>query len=96
MWIMFKHIIPNCTGPISVQASLQFGRTILASAALSFLGLGAQPPLADWGLMVAEGRHFLPTYWWLVTFPGISIFLLVAGFLLIGDGVRDIFEREIA
>ena len=92
--IMFLHIIPNCMGPILVQASLQFGLTILASAALSFLGLGVQPPLPDWGLMVAEGRTYLPARWWLVTFPGLAIFLLVTGFLLAGDGIRDLVERE--
>ncbi len=92
--IMFLHIIPNCMGPILVQASLQFGLTILASAGLSFLGLGVQPPLPDWGLMVAEGRTYLPARWWLVTFPGLAIFLLVTGFLLAGDGIRDLVERE--
>ncbi|MFC2108053.1 ABC transporter permease [Candidatus Bipolaricaulota bacterium] len=91
-----KHIIPNCSGPILVQASLQFGLSILTSAGLSFLGVGVQPPLPDWGLMVAEGRQFLPGYWWLVTFPGLAIFLLVAGFLLMGDGLRDVIEREVS
>lgn len=92
---LIRHIIPNCTGPILIQASLQLGLAILTSAGLSFLGFGVQPPTADWGLMIAEGRAFLPRYWWLVTFPGIAIFLLVAGFLLIGDGLRDLLEREI-
>lgn len=96
MRMMFLHIIPNCMGPILVQASLQFGLTILASAGLSFLGLGVQPPLPDWGLMVAEGRTYLPGRWWLVTFPGVAIFLLVTGFLLAGDGIRDLVEREVS
>lgn len=96
MRIIAKHVIPNCVGPIFVQASLQFGLTILTSAGLSFLGVGVQPPLPDWGLMVADGRQYLPVYWWLVTFPGIGIFFLVTGFLLLGDGLRDVIEREIS
>ena len=96
MRMIFLHIIPNCMGPILVQASLQLGLTILASAGLSFLGLGVQPPLPDWGLMVAEGRTYLPGRWWLVTFPGLAIFLLVTGFLLAGDGIRDLVEREVS
>ena len=94
--IIARHVIPNCTGPIFVQASLQFGLSILTSAGLSFLGVGVQPPLPDWGLMVAEGRDFLPAYWWLVTFPGLAVFLLVTGFLLVGDGLRDVIEREVS
>lgn len=96
MRIILRHIIPNCMGPILVQASLQSGLAILTSAGLSFLGLGVQPPYPEWGLMVAEGRTYLPTAWWLVTFPGFVIFLLVAGFLLVGDGLRDVMEREIS
>lgn len=94
--IIAKHVIPNCTGPIFVQGSLQFGLSILTSAGLSFLGVGVQPPLPDWGLMVAQGRDFLPAYWWLVTFPGLAIFLLVTGFLLVGDALRDVIEREVS
>jgi len=94
--MIFLHIIPNCMGPILVQASLQCGLTLLSSAGLSFLGLGVQPPLPDWGLMVAEGRTYLPARWWLVTFPGIAIFTMVTGFLLTGDGIRDIIEREVS
>lgn len=94
--MIFRHIIPNCMGPILIQASLQCGLTLLSSAALSFLGLGVQPPLPDWGVMVAEGRGYLPARWWLVTFPGIAIFLMVTGFLLTGDGIRDVMEREVS
>ncbi len=94
--MIFHHIIPNCMGPILVQASLQCGLVLLSSAGLSFLGLGVQPPLPDWGLMVADGRTYLPSWWWLVTFPGIAIFLMVTGFLLTGDGIRDVMEREVS
>jgi peptide/nickel transport system permease protein len=94
--MLFRHIIPNCMGPILIQASLQCGLTLLSSAGLSFLGLGVQPPLPDWGLMVADGRTYLPERWWLVTVPGIAIILLVTGFLLTGDGIRDVMEREVS
>lgn len=94
--ILFRHIIPNCMGPIVVQSSLQAGLAILTSAGLSFLGLGAQAPLPEWGLMVAAGRAHVPARWWFVTFPGLAILLLVAGFILLGDGIRDVFEREVS
>lgn len=94
--IIFHHLIPNCMGPIIVQTSLQLGYAILTSAGLSFLGLGAQPPASSWGLMVSTGRQYLPDYWWMATFPGIAIFLLVMGFILLGDTVRDVLEREVA
>ncbi len=93
--IVFYHLIPNCAGPIIVQSSLQLGYAILVSAGLSFLGLGAQPPAPSWGLMVSAGRRYLPDYWWMSTFPGMAIFLLVMGFLLLGDTLRDVLEREI-
>lgn len=94
--IIFHHLIPNCVGPIIVQTTLQLGFAILTSAGLSFLGLGAQPPAPSWGLMVSDGRQYLPDYWWMATFPGTAIFLLVMGFLLLGDTIRDVLEREVA
>jgi len=93
--IIFHHLIPNCAGPIIVQTTLQLGFAILTSAGLSFLGLGAQPPAPSWGLMVSDGRQYLPGYWWMATFPGTAIFLLVMGFLLLGDTIRDVLEREV-
>jgi len=93
--IIFHHLIPNCVGPIIVQTTLQLGFAILTSAGLSFLGLGAQPPAPSWGLMVSDGRQYLPGYWWMATFPGTAIFLLVMGFLLLGDTIRDVLEREV-
>jgi len=93
--IILHHLIPNCMGPIIVQTTLQLGFAILTSAGLSFLGLGAQPPAPSWGLMVSDGRQYLPGYWWMATFPGTAIFLLVMGFLLLGDTIRDVLEREV-
>jgi len=93
--IILRHLLPNCMGIILVQTSLQMGYAVLTSAGLSFLGLGAQEPTASWGLMISTGREYLPEAWWITTFPGIAIFLLVTGFLLLGDGLRDIMAREV-
>jgi peptide/nickel transport system permease protein len=92
--IVFRHLIPNCVGPIAVQTSLQLGYAVLTSAGLSFLGLGAQPPTPSWGLMISTGRQYL-AQWWMTTFPGIMIFLLVMGFILLGDTMRDVFSRDL-
>jgi binding-protein-dependent transport system inner membrane component len=83
---MVRHVAPNVVAPIIVLTSLAIGTTILVSAALSFLGLGAQPPLPDWGGMINQGRAFLRTAWWVGMFPGLAIMLTVLGFNLIGDG----------
>ena len=93
--ILFKHLLPNCIGPIAVQTTLQLGLAVLTSSGLSFLGLGAQPPTPAWGLMVSIGRQYLPSDWWMITFPGLMIFLLVAGFILLGDTIRDVVSRDI-
>jgi peptide/nickel transport system permease protein len=87
--LLTRHVLPNATTPVLVQASLDFGGVILTAAALSFLGLGAQDPTPDWGLMVNEGRSFFQTYWWAVTFPGAAILFSAAAFNLLGDGLRD-------
>jgi len=92
--MMFRHILPNCVGPIIVQASLQMGYAVIAMASLSFLGIGAPEPIPEWGLMVAAGRGLLPDWWWISTFPGFAIFLLVLGFCLLGDALTDIYERH--
>ncbi|GAB6154698.1 D,D-dipeptide ABC transporter permease [Desulfosporosinus burensis] len=91
-WIISRHIIPNCLAPVVVQASLGIGEAILIAAALSFIGLGAQPPEAEWGAMVSMGRTFLLDQWWYATCPGIAIFVTVIGFNLLGDGVRDMLD----
>lgn len=92
--IVFKHVLPNCLTPIIVQSSMDFGSIILTSAALSFLGLGAQPPTPEWGLMVSTGRTFFLTNWWIVTFPGLAIFVAVLSFNLVGDGLREILDPK--
>jgi len=92
--IVFRHVLPNCMTPIIIQASMDFGSIILTSAALSFLGLGAQPPTPEWGLMVSTGRTFFLTHWWIVTFPGLAIFMTVLSFNLVGDGLREILDPK--
>ena len=90
--LMFKSILPNSIAPIFVQATLGVGDAILSSAALSFLGLGAQPPTSEWGLMIASSREFVTSAWWIVTFPGVAILLTVLGFNLLADGLRDVLD----
>ncbi len=90
--IIFQYILPNCLSPIIVKASLDMGFAILTTAGLGFIGVGAQPPIPDWGVMVSKGRSYLPTWWWYSTFPGLAIFIVVLGFNLLGDGLRDIFD----
>lgn len=93
--IIFNAIFPNCLAPIIVQASLGFGTAILDAAGLSFLGLGAQPPIPEWGAMIAMGRGLILRAWWVMTFPGIAIFLGVLGFNLLGDGLRDALDPRL-
>lgn len=92
--ILFREILPNCIGPIAVKTSLDAGFVILVGAALSFLGLGIQPPTPDLGTMVASGAGFLPNYWWESVMPGCVILVLALGFNLLGDGLRDLFDVE--
>ncbi|HEX2980757.1 MAG TPA: nickel transporter permease [Anaerolineaceae bacterium] len=87
--IIFRHILPNVLGPVIVQATLDVGNTILLTASLSFIGLGAQPPTPEWGAMVSIGRLYMLSYWWVPTIPGFAILLSVIGFNLLGDAVRD-------
>lgn len=94
-YIIAKHIMPNCIAPIIVNASMDIGYAILTAASLGFLGLGAQPPIPEWGLMISAGRKYMPTYWWYATFPGLMIFQSVLGFNLLGDGLRDILDPRI-
>lgn len=93
--IAFREILPNAWSPILVKMTLDMGFVILTATGLSFLGLGAQPPTPEWGTMIAEGRGYLPGYWWASTFPGLAIFLAVMGFNLLGDGLRDVFDVQI-
>ncbi len=93
--LMLRTILPNCIAPIFVQATLGIGDAILSSAALSFLGLGAQPPTPEWGLMVATAKEFVTSAWWVVTFPGIAILLTVLGFNLMSDSLRDVLDPRL-
>ena len=90
--IILRHILPNTLSPILVQATVDMGTVILAMGGLAFLGLGTQPPNPDWGLMVSEGRSFILEQWWIATFPGMAIFVVVLAFNLLGDTLRDIFD----
>ena len=90
--LMFTAILPNCVAPIIVQSTLAYAGAILSAAALSYLGLGAQPPTPEWGFMVSTGREYIQTAWWVITFPGIAILLAVLGFNLMGDGLRDVLD----
>jgi peptide/nickel transport system permease protein len=87
--IIVNHILLNAWGPIIVQATLDIGNTILLTASLSFIGLGAQPPTPEWGAMVSIGRLYMLSYWWVPTMPGFAILISVLGFNLLGDAVRD-------
>lgn len=93
--IILKHILPNIAAPMIVQISLALGSAILAGAGLSFIGLGVQPPIAEWGAMLSTGRSLIRFNWWLTTFPGIAIMLCVYGFNLMGDGLRDALDPRL-
>lgn len=90
--IMMRHIVPNVIAPLLVLATIRFATSILSAAGLSFLGLGAQPPLADWGADLSDGYRYVTVAWWVATFPGLAIMFGVLGFNLIGDGLRDALD----
>ena len=90
--ILFRHLLPNALGPLIVVATLGIGNTIILEAGLSFLGLGVPAGVASWGSMVAEGRDYFITHWWVTTFPGLVIVLAVLAFNLVGDGLRDALD----
>ena len=93
--LMFSEVLPNCTAPLIVQASLGISTAILDAAALGFLGLGAQPPAPEWGTMLADAREFVLRAWWVVTFPGLAILITVLAFNLLGDGLRDALDPKL-
>lgn len=93
--LMFSCILPNCTAPLIVQATLGFSAAILDAAALGFLGLGAQPPTPEWGSMLASALEFIQSAWWVVTFPGLVILISVLAFNLMGDGLRDALDPKL-
>lgn len=90
--VMRRHILPNATTPLLVQSSMDFGFAILATASLSFIGLGAQPPDIEWGLMVSQARVFVLDYWWVAVFPGAAIFLTVCAISIFADAVRSVLD----
>jgi peptide/nickel transport system permease protein len=93
--VLLRHILPNCTSPIIVQVTLDAGYVVLTVAGLSFIGLGAQPPSHEWGFMVSEGSNHILTQWWWSTFPGLAICVLVVGFNLVGDFLRDALDPRL-
>lgn len=93
--LMFFTILPNCLAPLIVQATLSFSNAILDAAALGFLGMGAQPPIPEWGTMLAEAREFVASAWWVVTMPGLAILVTVIAINLIGDGLRDALDPKL-
>ncbi|WP_426959761.1 ABC transporter permease [Muricoccus radiodurans] len=94
--ILALHILPNCTSPIVVKASMDMGLAILAAASLGFVGLGAKPPAPEWGAMISVARTYMPNWWWYALFPGLAIYLTVLGFNLFGDGLRDVLDPKSA
>jgi ABC-type dipeptide/oligopeptide/nickel transport system permease subunit len=93
--IMFAHVLPHALGPVITLATLGLGTAILSSASLSFLGLGAQTPTAEWGLMLSDGRKYLRVAWWLCVIPGVAIAMTVLAINLLGDGVRDALDPHL-
>ncbi|HEV8340241.1 MAG TPA: nickel transporter permease [bacterium] len=93
--ILARHIAPGVISPLVIQVSLDMGGIILTAAGLGFIGFGAQPPTPEWGLMISEGRTYITNEWWVSTFPGIAISLVVLGFNLLGDGIRDILDPRL-
>lgn len=90
--IVARHVLPNISGPVIVQVSISLAFALLAEAALSFIGLGTQPPNPSWGGMLAEGRDYMQDSWWVAAFPGLAIFLVVLACNLVGDALRDALD----
>jgi peptide/nickel transport system permease protein len=90
--ILWHHVVPLCLSSVVVRLTLDMAGIILTAAGLGFLGLGAQPPLAEWGAMISTGREYILDHWWVATIPGIAIFLVSLGFNLLGDGLRDLMD----
>lgn len=96
VWILRKHVVPLCLPSIVVRLTLDMSYIVLVAAGLGFLGMGAQPPQPEWGLMVAEGRSFILDYWWISALPGVAILMVSLGFNLLGDGLRDVLDARSA
>jgi dipeptide transport system permease protein len=93
--LMFVTVLPNCMAPLIVHATMSFSAAILEISALGFLGLGVQPPLPEWGTMLASARDYIESAWWVVTFPGLTILLSVLAINLMGDGLRDALDPKL-
>jgi peptide/nickel transport system permease protein len=93
--ILSRHVLPGVLSPLVIQISLDMGGIILTAAGLGFIGVGAQPPTPEWGVMIADGRNYITQQWWVSTFPGIAIALVVLGFNLLGDGIRDALDPRL-
>jgi dipeptide transport system permease protein len=93
--LMLVAVLPNCLAPLIVQAALGVSEAILEAAALGFLGLGAQPPIAEWGAMLADSREFIRSNPWIVTLPGLAILVTVISINLFGDGLRDALDPKL-
>lgn len=93
--IIVSHILPNCIAPIIVQTTLGVGNAILNAAGLSFIGLGVQPPIPEWGAMLSAARQYIRDYWWMLTFPGLAIMLTVFALNVLGDGLRDALDPRL-
>ncbi|MEO8278506.1 MAG: ABC transporter permease [Ideonella sp.] len=93
--MIFRHILPNCMGPLVVQLTFVFAYAILAEAALSFLGIGPPPPAPSWGNIIAEGRDYSIEAWWIMLFPGLAISMAALGMNLLGDGLRDVLDPRL-
>ena len=92
--IVLRHVMPMCLSSLIVRVTLDMAGIILTAAGLGFLGLGAQPPMPEWGAMIASGRRFILDQWWVATMPGIAIFIVSLGFNLLGDGLRDALDPK--
>lgn len=92
---LFRHVLPNCMAPIIVSMSLSVSQAILAASSLSFIGLGIQPPTPEWGAMLSAGRPFIRNAWWIITFPGLAIMMIILSLNLLGDGLRDALDPRL-
>jgi peptide/nickel transport system permease protein len=90
-----RHILPNAWAPLLIQSASDAGNAIIVTASLSFVGLGAAPPMPEWGAMIAQSRTFMLSYWWVGTFPGLAIMVTVAGCIFLGDGLRDLLDPRL-
>jgi len=91
-YIMFRHILPNTLAPVIIQASMDMGSVIISCASLSFIGLGAQVPTPEWGLIISSSRKYILDAWWYSTIPGLVILFTVLSFNLLGDGLREVMD----